>query len=59
MYLLKLLEMMQAHQPRRLQQLLVDGIFVYLKIPYRLRDYRQLVENPRDTIDFDAALARL
>ncbi len=56
-YLLKLLELMQAHQPRRLQQLLVDDIFVYMRIPYRLRDYRQLVRNPRDTIDFDAALA--
>ncbi|MFY9854686.1 MAG: hypothetical protein WAK26_12495, partial [Terracidiphilus sp.] len=33
-------------------------VFTYANIPYRIKPYSALVEDPRNTIDFDAALDR-
>ncbi|NNF59632.1 MAG: hypothetical protein HKN04_15455, partial [Rhodothermaceae bacterium] len=55
-YLLKLLEISKAHNPRKLTQLLTRPLFSYANVPYRIKPYDALLRNPHDTIDFDAAL---
>lgn len=52
-YLLKLLEKLNDHCPERLNSLMSEQVFVYANVPYRIRDYRQILSDPRDTIDFD------
>lgn len=52
-YLLKLLELLRDTQPETLQSLLdMDGI-AYAHIPYKLKSYEYIVENPKSTIEFD------
>ena len=55
-YLLRLLQQLRAHQPSRLAELLSLEQFAYLQIPYRLKPFRELIKNPRDSIDFDHGL---
>ena len=52
-YLLKLLELLRDSQPDALQSLLqLDG-FAYAHIPYKIKSYAHIIENPKSTIDFD------
>ncbi|HEX9294843.1 MAG TPA: hypothetical protein VF881_03385 [Polyangiaceae bacterium] len=53
-YLLKLLEVSRRHHPDRLTELLEREIFAYANVPYEIKRYRDIKENPRDTIVFDA-----
>ena len=55
-YLLKFLEFLENHQPQRLSQLFDTELFVYANIPYRIKSYQEIVENSKDTIDFDVSL---
>ncbi len=57
-YLLKLLELSARYHPGTLDGLLARRVFTYANIPYRIRPYSALLEDPRNTIDFDAALDR-
>ena len=57
-YLLRLLEHAEAFYPGRLASLLGERVFTYADVPYRLRSYAELCENPHDTIDFDDELDR-
>ncbi len=57
-YLLKLLECSRAHHPGQLEAFLDRKIFAYADVPYRIRPYRALLENPHETIDFDFAAAK-
>jgi len=52
-YLLKLLEAAQRFQPGSLSALLGRRIFSYANVPYRIRPYQSLLDNPRSTITFD------
>ncbi|MCJ7453107.1 MAG: hypothetical protein MUO39_11620 [Steroidobacteraceae bacterium] len=52
-YLLKFLESLRRHAPRRLQELLAQEIFSYADVPYRLKPYAEVLANPRATILFD------
>ena len=52
-YLLKLMEHLYNHDPSAIKQLLKDRLFSYANIPYQLRTFDQIVENPKETIDFD------
>src|SRR5258708_6261973 len=52
-YLLKLLELSRNHHPERLGQLLFLPIFSYANVPYEIKSYPEILENPRDTIFFD------
>jgi hypothetical protein len=52
-YLLKLLEISKNHHPGKLNKMLTDNIFAYADVPYRIKQYRDLVKNPFVTIDFD------
>ncbi len=56
-YLLRFIEMMRRVSPEGLGASLFREICSYTNVPYRLRSYAEMVRNPRETIDFDAALA--
>ena len=58
-YLLKLLEHGEKHDPGELESLLERDIFAYANVPYRIRDYRSLVADPKDTVVFDDHLEQL
>ncbi|MAU15147.1 MAG: hypothetical protein CMH48_11305 [Muricauda sp.] len=55
-YLLKLLELLESHYPGKLVQSFSKKIFVYANVPYKIKPYKEILENPRDTIVFDTAL---
>jgi hypothetical protein len=55
-YLLKLLEVSSRYHSGALQSLLTRRVFTYANVPYRIKPYQALLEDPRNTIDFDAAL---
>jgi hypothetical protein len=57
-YLLKLLEVSARYHPGALAGLLTRRVFTYANVPYRIRPYSTLLEDPRNTIDFDTALDR-
>jgi hypothetical protein len=52
-YLLKLFEQAQRHYPDSLRELLSHDVFVYANVPYRIKPYESLLEDPRNTITFD------
>ena len=54
-YLLKFLEFIEDHAPGKLASLLEKDIFVYANVPYRIKSYRELLNNPKDTIEFNDA----
>jgi hypothetical protein len=58
-YLLKFLELSVNHHPGQLQALLSRELFSYANVPYRIKPYRELLNNPHDTILFDAELEDL
>lgn len=55
-YLQKLLEALGQYQEVALQQLLANKHFVYAHVPYRIKDYQNLVKDPKNTITFDHKL---
>jgi len=57
-YLLKLLEVSARYHPGALANLLARRVFTYADVPYRIKPYAALLEDSRNTIDFDAALDR-
>ena len=52
-YLLKFLEFSNSHHPGTLQEFLTKNIFGYANVPYSLKSYEELLEDPRNTIDYD------
>ncbi len=54
-YLLRLLESAQRHRPGSLTHLLTRPVFTYADVPYRIRPYTSLLDDPHETIDFDDA----
>ena len=52
-YLQKLMEVSAKVHPGRLKELLVRPIFSYADVPYRIKHYADLLENPYSTIDFN------
>jgi hypothetical protein len=58
-YLQKLMEISQKIHPGKLQDLLTQPVFSYANVPYRIKPYADLVENPYNTIDFDWDLQQL
>lgn len=57
-YLTRLLELSLRHHPGRLAGLLPRERFSFADVPYRLRPYAELVQDPRAAIAFDAAAQR-
>ncbi len=52
-YLLRLLETSVKFHPGRLESLLTEEAFVYAEVPYRIRNYTEILKNPRQTVDYD------
>ena len=52
-YLLKLLELSEQHNPEALRELLNQRIFAFANVPYRLKSYREIVADPKNSIRFD------
>ncbi|MBP9601005.1 MAG: hypothetical protein KBE41_05855 [Lutibacter sp.] len=55
-YLLKFLEFIENHYPTKLAGYFSQEIFVYANVPYKIKKYEDILENPKDTIEFDAEL---
>ena len=56
-YLLKFLELMTHYLPGELEGLLEREIFSYADVPYRIRPYEEILEDPTSTIVYDTAAA--
>ena len=56
-YLQKLLELSRAFHPTRLGDLLHEPVFCYANVPYRLKTFEASLQDPKNTVDFDNALA--
>ena len=54
-YLLKLLEAYERHEPGVLHAGLGERIYAYADVPYRIGDFDAIVADPRQTITFDHA----
>lgn len=52
-YLLKLLEIMEGYSPGELAEYFGQEVFVYANVPYRIKGYKDILKNPRETIEFD------
>lgn len=55
-YLLKLLELLHRHQPSTFQAFLTRDLFAYANVPYRIKPYEHLLEDPKNTVVFDASV---
>jgi len=56
-YLQKLLELSNQFHPARLGHLLHEPIFSYANVPYRIKPFEALLENPKNTVEYDERLA--
>jgi hypothetical protein len=52
-YLLKFLEFYHRHQPENLSDLFDKDLFVYANVPYRIKSFEDIAQDPKDTIEFD------
>jgi hypothetical protein len=52
-YLLKLMEISRRQHPGMLRGLLQRRLFGYANVPYRIKPYQSLLDNPYDTIEYD------
>ncbi|NNK39788.1 MAG: hypothetical protein HKP45_03930, partial [Winogradskyella sp.] len=55
-YLQKFLEFIENHQPGKLDSFFLNDMFVYANVPYKIKSYQDLLQNPKDTIEFDEEL---
>ncbi|WP_452221329.1 hypothetical protein [Lacinutrix salivirga] len=55
-YLLKFLEFIEDHYPNKLANYFNQEVFVYANVPYKIKSYKAILKNPKDTIEFDEAL---
>ncbi len=58
-YLLRLLEMLNSFFPGRLETLLSNPVFVFANVPYRVKDFYGILENPYDTVVFSDEAAKV
>ena len=57
-YLLKLLELSNRFHPQRLVALLSQSVFSYANVPYRIKPFESLLENPKSTVVYDREAAQ-
>jgi len=57
-YLQKLLELSEHFHPGKIDSLLSKEIFTYANVPYKIKSYKEIVQNPKDTIVFDKKLEK-
>jgi hypothetical protein len=51
-YFLKFLEALEHHMPGRLNELMHERHFAYAHVPYRIKSYAAIKQNPSDTLEF-------
>jgi hypothetical protein len=56
-YLQKFLELSRDFHPSQLRNLLRRSIYCYANVPYRIKPFDALLENPKDTVRYDHDLA--
>jgi hypothetical protein len=52
-YLLKFLEFIEDHKPGKLASYFEENLFVYANVPYKIKTYKDILKDPKDTIEFD------
>ncbi|WP_298224875.1 hypothetical protein [Flavobacterium sp.] len=52
-YLLKFLEFIEKYQPGKLHSYFEKECFVYAAVPYTIKSYQQILQNPKDTIGYN------
>jgi len=52
-YLLRLMELCEKFYPGRIYQTFERPLFVYARVPYKIKSYTEIKDNPQDTIVFD------
>ena len=57
-YLQKFLEQSNDFHPGKLDELLARKSFVYANVPYRIKPFERIIDDPKETIDFDQNLNR-
>jgi hypothetical protein len=55
-YLLKLLEINEKYYPGQLSTQFNKEQFVYANVPYKIKNYSEILKNAKDTIEFDEHL---
>jgi hypothetical protein len=55
-YLERLLEISNDFHPAKLDHLLTSEIFTYANVPYKIKSYDEILQNPKDTVAFDQEL---
>ncbi|MCB9001289.1 MAG: hypothetical protein H6537_04855 [Bacteroidales bacterium] len=55
-YLLRLMEVSNKYFPGYLNSWLNSEIFAFANVPYRIKGYREIVANPKNTVTFDNEL---
>jgi len=55
-YLLKLMEISHNHYPEKLLSWLDKEMFAYANVPYRIKNYYDIVADPKNSISFDNSL---
>lgn len=51
-YLLKFLEFIEKYQPGKLESYFENECFVYAAVPYIIKPYDEILNNPKDTIEY-------
>ena len=52
-YLLKFLEFIEKFQPGKLNAYFDNECFVYAAVPYTIKPFKDILKNPKDTIEFN------
>ena len=52
-YLTRLLEALNAHNPSAFEKLFSNDTFTYAKVPYRIKNFDSILKNSKETIEFD------
>ena len=55
-YLLRLMEMQERFHPGSLLQNADRAVYAYARVPFRIKSYQEILEDPRDTILFEEEL---
>lgn len=55
-YLLRLMEAEESHTPGEIAARLDIPAYPFANVPYRIKTYHEILQNPKDTIRFDAPL---
>ncbi|ANM32362.1 hypothetical protein ABI59_19200 [Acidobacteria bacterium Mor1] len=58
-YLSRLLDLSQRYHPGRLAALMNRDLFVFADVPYRIKPYKDLLADPRNTVTYDGERARV